>query len=225
MQLEVGHLGRGRVRVLSSFHRASSSVVPSRSRRHAALGRHAVGYPDAALVQPAVRLQCIRRHLPTAASTRQPGGSCLCCTLVVCSQAPTLSLDSLSSASSRKLNLGGGYASGQYPGSAQPVTASLRPPRATHRPAAARAPRTYDARVHLRPRLGPANSLSAARVRGRRAMAENRAVLPPDDGQAAADDARPRKLGRAGRDRERTPCRAQQKRAEGSVGRRQVVWC
>ena len=66
-----------------------------------------------------------------------------------------------------------------------------RAPR-THRPAAARAPRTTPAGVHLRPRVGPANSLSAARVRGRRAMAENRAVLPPDGGQAAADGARPR---------------------------------
>ena len=44
--------------------------------------------------------------------------------------------------------------------------------------------RVYDAWVHLRPRLGPANNLSAARVRGRRAMAENRAVLPPDGGHA-----------------------------------------
>ena len=104
-------------------------------------------------------------------------------------------------------------------GTCQPAAAARRSQ------ARRRARPAYDAGVHLRPRLGPANSLSAARVRGRRAMTENRAVLPPDDGQAAADDARPRKLGRAGRDRERTPCRAQQKRAEGSVGRRQVVWC
>ena len=33
-----------------------------------------------------------------------------------------------------------------------------------------------------RPQLGPANSPSAARVRGRRAMTEDRAVLPPDGG-------------------------------------------
>ena len=73
--------------------------------------------------------------------------------------------------------------------SAQPVPASPRPPRAAHRPAAVRG----DAGVHLRPRLGPANRYSAARAtRGRRAMAEDRAVLPPDGGQAAVDDARPR---------------------------------
>ena len=52
------------------------------------------------------------------------------------------------------------------------------------RPAAARARPAYVLRptgrgAHLRPRLGPANSLSAARVHGRRAMAENRAVLSP----------------------------------------------
>ena len=54
----------------------------------------------------------------------------------------------------------------------------------------------YDAAVHLRHRLArsapPTAPPSAARVRGRWAMAENRAVLPPDGGQVAADDARPR---------------------------------
>jgi hypothetical protein len=48
----------------------------------------------------------------------------------------------------------------------QPTADARRSQR--HRPAAARAPRAYDAGVHLRPRLGPANSLSAVRVRGRR---------------------------------------------------------
>jgi hypothetical protein len=78
--------------------------------------------------------------------------------------------------------------------SAQPVPAS--PPRAAHRPAAARAPRTTPGCTYLRPRLGPANSLfnslSAVRVRGRRAVVKDVGVRPPNDGQAAADDARPR---------------------------------
>ena len=47
----------------------------------------------------------------------------------------------------------------------------------------------HDAGVHLRPRLGPANSLSAVRVRGRRAVVKDVGVRPPNDGQAAADDA------------------------------------
>eukprot|EP00964_Phaeocystis_antarctica_P032330 scaffold18301_cov66-Phaeocystis_antarctica.AAC.1 len=56
-----------------------------------------------------------------------------------------------------------------------------------------RARPAHDAGVHLRPRLGPANRYSAARAtRGRRAMAEDRAVLLPEGGQAAVDDARPR---------------------------------
>jgi hypothetical protein len=40
--------------------------------------------------------------------------------------------------------------------------------------------------------VGPANSLSAVRVRGWRAVVKNVGVRPPNDGQAAADDARPR---------------------------------
>ena len=39
---------------------------------------------------------------------------------------------------------------------------------------------------------GPANSLSAVRVRGRRAVVKDAGVRPPNDGQAAADDAPPR---------------------------------
>ena len=59
-------------------------------------------------------------------------------------------------------------------GTCQPAAAARRSQ------ARRRARPAYDAGVHLRPRHGPANSPSAARVRGRRAMAENRAVLPPD---------------------------------------------
>ena len=51
------------------------------------------------------------------------------------------------------------------------------PPRArahtTGRPAAARTPRTTPGCTCLRPRLGPANSLSAVRVRGRRAVVKD----------------------------------------------------
>ena len=72
-------------------------------------------------------------------------------------------------------------------GTCQPARARGR--RAPLRPAAVRAPRTYGAGVHLRPRLGPANSPSAARVRGRRAMAEElgrrSAAQSMNDGQAA----------------------------------------
>jgi hypothetical protein len=52
--------------------------------------------------------------------------------------------------------------------------------------------RTHERRrgVHLWPRLGPANSLSAVRVRGRRAVVKDVGVRPPNDGQAAADDTR-----------------------------------
>ena len=51
----------------------------------------------------------------------------------------------------------------------------------------------HDAGVPLRPRrLPPANSLSAVRVRGWRAVVKDVGVRPPNDGQAAADDARPR---------------------------------
>jgi hypothetical protein len=47
----------------------------------------------------------------------------------------------------------------------------------------------HDARVHLRPRL-PAKSLSAVRVRGRRAVVKDAGAFgrPMTDGQAAADD-------------------------------------
>ena len=58
-------------------------------------------------------------------------------------------------------------------GRPQPVPAS--PPRVAHRPAAARAPRTHDAGVHLRPRLGPVNSLSA--------VVKDVGVRPPNDGR------------------------------------------
>ena len=67
-------------------------------------------------------------------------------------------------------------------GTCQPAAAARRSQ------ARRRARPAYDARVHLRPRLGPANSPSAARVRGRRTMAEEVGVRQPDDGQAAADD-------------------------------------
>ena len=49
-----------------------------------------------------------------------------------------------------------------------------------------------DAGVHLRPRLRPAHGRLPTRVRGRRAVVEDLGVRPPDGGQAAADDARPR---------------------------------
>jgi hypothetical protein len=45
--------------------------------------------------------------------------------------------------------------------------------------------------ARLRPRFRPANSLSAVRVRGRRAVVKDVGVRPPNDAQAAADDARP----------------------------------
>ena len=76
----------------------------------------------------------------------------------------------------------------------QPVPAG--PPRAAHRLAAARAPRTTPGTgVHLRPRLGPpANSQPLARlcayrtraVRRRWAVVKDVGVRPPNDGQAAA---------------------------------------
>ena len=55
-------------------------------------------------------------------------------------------------------NLGGAW-------SAQPVPASPRPPRVRRAPITGPPPRAYDAGVHLRPRLGPAHSPSAARDR------------------------------------------------------------
>jgi hypothetical protein len=84
--------------------------------------------------------------------------------------------------------------------SAQPVPAS--PPRAAHRPAAARAPRTTPGCTCGHALLGPANPtliqqtdslsrVSAVRLRGRRAVVKDVGVRPPNDGQAAADDACP----------------------------------
>ena len=67
-------------------------------------------------------------------------------------------------------------------GTRQPAAAARRSQ------ARGRARPAHDAGVHLRPRLGPANRYSAARAtRGRRAMAEDRAVPPPDGGQAAVE--------------------------------------
>ena len=51
---------------------------------------------------------------------------------------------------------------------------------------------TQDAGLHPRPRLCPAHGRLATRVRRRRAVVEDVGVRPPDGGQAAADDARPR---------------------------------
>ena len=69
----------------------------------------------------------------------------------------------------------------------------------THQPesrsqACRRACPAHDAGVHLRPRLGPANSRSAVRVRGRRAVVKDVGVRPPNDGprRPRTDDARPR---------------------------------
>ena len=68
-------------------------------------------------------------------------------------------------------------------------SAGTRQPAARRSQACRRACPAHDAGVHLRPRLGPANSLSAVRVRGRRAVVKGVGVRPPSDGQAAADDA------------------------------------
>jgi hypothetical protein len=71
-----------------------------------------------------------------------------------------------------------------------------RQPTARRSQARRRACPAHDAGVHLRPRLAgwrPANSLSAVRVRGRRAVVKDVGVRPPNDGQAAADHARPRR--------------------------------
>jgi hypothetical protein len=72
----------------------------------------------------------------------------------------------------------------------QPQRAARRVPcpRTTH----ARRGRVHAPYMHLRPRLGPATSLSPVRVRGRRAVVKDVGVWPPNDGQAAADDARAR---------------------------------
>eukprot|EP00964_Phaeocystis_antarctica_P014203 scaffold7820_cov51-Phaeocystis_antarctica.AAC.2 len=78
-------------------------------------------------------------------------------------------------------------------GTCQPAAAARRSQ------ARRRARPAYDAGVHLRPGPGPANRPSAARIRGRRTMAEEVGVRQPDDGQAAADDARPRPLHGGGR--------------------------
>ena len=51
---------------------------------------------------------------------------------------------------------------------------------------------TQDAGLHPWPRLCPAHGRLAARIRGRRVVVEDPGVRPPDGGQAAADDARPR---------------------------------
>ena len=53
--------------------------------------------------------------------------------------------------------------------------------------------------MHLRPRLRPAHGHLPTRVRGRRAVVEDLGVRPPDGGQAAADDARPRPPEHAGK--------------------------
>ncbi len=71
-------------------------------------------------------------------------------------------------------------------------SAGTRQPAESRSQACRRACPAHDAGVHLRPRLGPANSLSAVRVRGRRAVVKDVGIRPPNDGQAAADDARPR---------------------------------
>jgi hypothetical protein len=71
-------------------------------------------------------------------------------------------------------------------------SAGTRQPAARCSEACRRACPAHDAGVHLRPRLGPTNSLSAVRVRGRRAVVKGVSVRPPNVGQAAADHARPR---------------------------------
>ena len=71
-------------------------------------------------------------------------------------------------------------------------SAGTRQPAARRSQACRRACPAHDAGVHLRPRLHPANSLSAVRVRGWRTVVKDAGVRPPNDGQAAADDAPPR---------------------------------
>ena len=71
-------------------------------------------------------------------------------------------------------------------------SAGTRQPAESRSKACRRACPAHDAGVHLRPRLSPANSLSAVRVRGWRAVVKDVGIRPPNDGQAAADDARPR---------------------------------
>jgi hypothetical protein len=71
-------------------------------------------------------------------------------------------------------------------------SAGTRQPAESRSQACRRACPAHDAGEHLRPRLHTANSLSAVLVRGRRAVVKDVGVRPPNDGQAAADDARPR---------------------------------
>jgi hypothetical protein len=78
-------------------------------------------------------------------------------------------------------------------GSAGTRQAAARRAPLCHRSAAARAPRTTHAGVHLRPRLAASAPPTASRpcaVRGRRAVVKGVGVRLPNDGQAAADDAR-----------------------------------
>ena len=73
------------------------------------------------------------------------------------------------------------------------ASATCQPAAAARRSQARRgAHPPQDAGVHLRPRLRPAHGRLPTRVRGRRAVVEDLGVRPPDGGQAAADDARPR---------------------------------
>ena len=86
---------------------------------------------------------------------------------------------------------------GQYRERRTTRNVSASPPRAAGLPPRVRAPRTHDAGragraggraggaggagwVHLRPRRGPANSLSAVRVRGRRAVVKDIGVRMPN---------------------------------------------
>ena len=56
-------------------------------------------------------------------------------------------------------------------------SAGTRQPAESRSQACRRACPAHDAGVHLRPRLGPANSLSAVRVRGRRAVVKEFCVF------------------------------------------------
>jgi hypothetical protein len=71
-------------------------------------------------------------------------------------------------------------------------SADTRQPAESRSQACRRACPAHDAGrgAPARPRLGPANSLSAVRVRGWRAVVKDVGIRPPNDGQAAADDAR-----------------------------------
>ena len=63
-------------------------------------------------------------------------------------------------------------------------SAGARQPAARRSQACRRACPVHDAGVHLWPCLGPANSLSAVRVRGWRAVVKDVGIRPPNDGQA-----------------------------------------